>query len=731
MTIEIFALAMSAFFIAPNTVLAQMAPDMITDLTVSPTNSQCQMGKENLRADNISTLTEYVIVRNATGQPLPGKSVAALGEIDGMTITPGVVATDANGLAVFTIKSSKAGLANFLRVSVSGQQINCPQVKVVQCVDANNSTIETAVDNAPADNSTEISMTVYVRDGSNDPFIDYDPNVYLETNWTGKPEDVNMSPLSPQGATGGQVAFKIKSKGAGILTVTAKVDNVIFAKKATLTFTELVPVKMSDANSTVTKTSPLGAVLADDEHSASISVLVRDQNGKGMKGKNVTLVSPSYFVKVSAPQLTNDSGFAYFTVRSTITGNFAIGARVDETSLASKASVQFVKQTSLERSTFKVAPGSIKADGVESATAVVTVMDGDGNALSGKNVSISSTPKGVAVDAALVTTNEAGQASFKVWSSTPGTYMLKAAVESSLLTEQPTLVATGQSAAPPPTAASPAADATTGNANPTPAAPTASDRYSTFEAVPKLLSVGKVLSFILILKDTTAAPITGRTVQFMVTTNGVLKVSQVTTDAAGKGQLDIVVSQPGSVSTSILVDSARFVASATVVEGETATPPTAGQGTAQKPEKTTEPERPVFIVNVTSTVGTAAPGAQPAPSVPAYLPGKFVWNFALRKLTYQNPKTSTLLAMWDAKWAYGALRKQSMRVIDATLNKIPPSNSNSNSNTDVRKYYSGYVLSTANDQKRIWYVNPRDLKRYWFDGSAPSYEYLKRIAEQR
>jgi len=717
--IATLTLALPAFFVTPNPMHAQTAAPMGNN-AADTTASTCLMGGGPLISDGKSSITLAASLRNVAGQPLSGITVTAGGGMTGLTITPGVAVTDANGLANFTVTSSKPGETR-ISMGFQGQFISCP-VTVGQEADAAHSTVEVSPSTVPADGATPITVSVTLRDASDN--LIPKKGAWISGYWSGNANDLTKT---PSGATNlgtaypndaGKIIHTYTSKGPGTLTAMVKTEDGYAVKNELLIkFTEYVPAQLSSTLSTVTKSSPTGAVLADGEHAASITVLVRDETGKAMANKNVSLISPASAVHVSPAQTTNSSGYAYFTVNSTASGSYDIGALVDGTTLSSKASVQFVKQTSANASLIQFSPASIKADGAETATAEVTVKDEDGNLLAGKDVSLSSAPSGLQFNAALVTTDASGKATFSIKTSTAGTYAVKATVGSTILDAQATLTAT--------------APATSQTSNPT--APTtvtvqrASNYHSSFEAVPTLLPVGKIVSFVLKLRDTSGAAIANRTVSFMVTTNGVLKTQNVTTDANGKGQLDITVTEPGVISTSVLADDAKFIATATVV---------AATNPNEQPLPTASATTTGGNLTITPTQETtgatieAQPAAEEEAARPEPKPGRMLWIRDTDTVFYKHPRTLKVYEFNDAAEALVALKGASMRLSQSTFAKIPTAKQNSKKFLPTRRLYAGRLLVTANDKERVWYVHPDTLKRYWFDGSTGSYEFLKQLADK-
>lgn len=94
---------------------------------------------------------------------------------------------------------------------------------------------------------------------------------------------------------------------------------------------------------------------------------------------------------------------------------------------------------------------------------------------------------------------------------------------------------------------------------------------------------------------------------------------------------------------------------------------------------------------------------------------------------YINPKTLKRHPLPDsATDGFKLLKGLGLRVNKTALAKI--SMAAGDKKPKAGRSFLGRFLYTSQDSGRIWYVNPSGLRRYFFDGSGPSYQFLRSLA---
>jgi len=574
--------------------------------------------------------------------------------------------------------------------------------------------------------------------------------------------------IAPQEAitdtVGGSAKFSVKSTKPGNAVIHVQSGSV---SKDCLTI--VIGQKVDSTKSSLE--ASVYSAPADGSTPVVLTMTARDASGNPIPNRSITF-KPSWSggsngdinLPTNSVLITDHDGKAKLNVIASkpgvLGGNFVDAVDQQGASLLPgvefKTAVVPVLSTTLSTVT-KIAPaGSVLADGQAAAVIKVQVKDTDGQPMPGKTVSLLSL-SGPLTFSDAQTTDADGYASLAVRSTTAKNYTVTARVGDVSLAATVDIVFIGQTAT---NASSPAngSVSTTDNQQPaqnantpTHATPTSqatapppqttskqtvSEQRSSLMVLPTELTVGETMAFILTLKDVAGAPIANRYVELMVSINGEMKVRPVTTDAAGVARLDVEATEPGEISASAMVDSALFIASATAVKGTDASAKTASSEEASaKTVLATESNAPTSTngekvgvgLGVGEKIEILETKAIPEPQSKS---GKFVWNKASGILTYQNPASRKILKIWDARWGFGALRSQATVVSSATLKKIPQAAEKKANNMALRKRYAGQILVSSKTDKFVWYINPNDLKRYWFDGSAKSYAYLILVADK-
>jgi uncharacterized protein YgiM (DUF1202 family) len=213
-------------------------------------------------------------------------------------------------------------------------------------------TLSTVVANptsAPADNTTNINVTVTVRNTSNQPVVGAQVTLQPTPN-TGLTILAAATLISD---ANGQVAFAVRSSVAQTVTLNVAVsaaNNVILATKPVVTFTAAGAGTISETNSTVV--SNFNSIPADNQTAATITVTLRSTTNQPVAGKQVTLrASPALAsVSIQPPSGTSDAnGVVNFSVRASAQGQATFSAE------ATDDRVYFITQTATIQFT---APGT-------------------------------------------------------------------------------------------------------------------------------------------------------------------------------------------------------------------------------------------------------------------------------------------------------------------------------------------------------------------------------------
>ncbi len=272
-------------------------------------------------ADGISAVSLSVVIRDQFGNPVAGKAVQVIA-VPGTTtrIAPLVESThvpagttDPNGVAVFDAYDTAAEAVTFTATDttdhvVVGQTVSVTFVAGLPQV--SESSIAASPTSVPANGSSASTITVTIRDHNGNPV----PGQSIVLTAAGGTPSV--IPVSPTTNSSGKAIFNATDTNQQSVTFTATDTTEslpLVGESVTVAFGTPPPVTpvLADSAITTSRTS----VPADGNSTATITVLLNDANGFGLKGKAVTLDPTSGSSVVAAVNsTTNVDGNATFVV---------------------------------------------------------------------------------------------------------------------------------------------------------------------------------------------------------------------------------------------------------------------------------------------------------------------------------------------------------------------------------------------------------------------------------
>ncbi len=381
----------------------------------------------NVVANGGATSTVTVTVRDVNGNPVQGQTVqlASDGVLNSI-VQPGL--SDAMGVATGALASTMAELKTVtVLVNPGASQVQLLQqptvsfVANVSSISATNSTVTASPSNNVVANGASTSIiTITVRDANGNPVAGQTVSLAAtgSSNAFAQPGLTNSL-----GVTTGTVA----STTAEVKTVTATVNPggtpVVVSQQPAVTFIGDA-ANISATNSTAVA-SPVSGVIANGTDTSTLTVTVRDNNSNVVAGQTVSLASNGSSNSLVQPALSNGSGVTSGTIASntaelktlTVTINPGGSAVV----LSVTPTVNFdgdANDVSAGLSSAVALPlANVVADGSATSTITVTVRDGNGNALPGQVVQLSSSGSNNAFVQPAVT-NGSGVTSGTIASST-------------------------------------------------------------------------------------------------------------------------------------------------------------------------------------------------------------------------------------------------------------------------------------------------------------------------
>jgi hypothetical protein len=114
----------------------------------------------------------------------------------------------------------------------------------------------------------------------------------------------------------------------------------------------------------------------------------------------------------------------------------------------------------------------------------------------------------------------------------------------------------------------------------------------------------------------------------------------------------------------------------------------------------------------------------------ASLTGRLVIDSADNdRFWYVSPRDNRRYELgFNARQAQGTIQRLAMGISDANLNLIPRGKDSPIQDQTMSRRLSGYFLKAIESGGEIWYVNPLDLRRYYFLPTDISYRFLRSLA---
>ncbi|MCL5734933.1 MAG: IPT/TIG domain-containing protein [Actinobacteria bacterium] len=246
---------------------------------VSAANSTVGASPVSVVADGVTTSTITVTLKDASNNPVAGKTVT-LAKTSGPgspTVSAASGPSNASGVVTFTVKSTTAGADVFTATDTTDAVVITQTATVTFTagpVSASQSTVVALPTSVVADGATTSTITVTLKDANNNP-VSGKTVTLAKTSGPGTP---NIGAASGPSDASGVVTFAVSSTtaGADVFTATDVTDsNLVITQTATVTFT---PGPL-DHFAFATITSPQATGVA-----FSITITAQDVNNNTVTG---------------------------------------------------------------------------------------------------------------------------------------------------------------------------------------------------------------------------------------------------------------------------------------------------------------------------------------------------------------------------------------------------------------------------------------------------------------
>lgn len=231
------------------------------------------------------------------------------------------------------------------------------------------------------------------------------------------------------------------STSPGSTKVTAKLGGTTIATIGTATNSasltvNFVPGPVSATASTATANPT--TVASDGSSASTVTITAMDNYGHLLTNQMVSLNVSGSGNTVSTPAPTGANGQTTATLTSTVAETKTITVTIAGTQINEQPTVTFTAQgVSAANSTAVASPNSgIVADGVSTSTITVTALDGNGNPLSGKTVTLSVSGSGNILTQP-ASTGANGQTTGTLQSTVAQTKTITVTVDGTLINAQP------------------------------------------------------------------------------------------------------------------------------------------------------------------------------------------------------------------------------------------------------------------------------------------------------
>ncbi|WP_202632269.1 Ig-like domain-containing protein, partial [Yokenella regensburgei] len=366
-------------------------------------------------ADGKNAFTYTALVKDKYDNTLANAPVSWAVDAAGVTLSAPTTQTDSNGKATVKLLSGTRVVTDItVSAHSAAQAADIDADKKVSFTAGNiapdKSTLVASPDSITANGQAASTLTLTLVDVNNNPVTGAAGSLHASVAGL---DNVSVSNFAEQGATGVYVATLTGTR-AGIATITA----LSGSKKAstqtpTVTFSaDKTTVQIKDMT-----IAPDGAA-ADGKAANGVKVTVTDKQGNPVPEVTVTFSVNGGATLTTVNGVSDANGIATTTVTSTTTGRYTVTASVNgqattkETTFVADVATAHVSKVTLVGSI-----NSLPANGQSRFSYTVTVVDNQGNPVSGVKVTPKADKAGVTATAAGVT-DAGGQTTVTLTSST-------------------------------------------------------------------------------------------------------------------------------------------------------------------------------------------------------------------------------------------------------------------------------------------------------------------------
>lgn len=367
-------------------------------------------------SDGNDTATITALVEDTNGNPVPAGVVVNwatnIGSLEKTSST-----TDATGHAINKFKSMRSGVATISASSIAGSATT--QINVI--ADTNSFKVigvGSSLPQATANGTQTVQLIAVVQDvnGNNAP-------AGTTVNWT--TSIGNLGTVTSVTNANGEAINTITSTMAGVANITAVTSST--PKSGTVVF-----IADSTTAKVLSVISTPSIVLANGIVTSTIEAKIVDANNNVLGAGNSVNWNASIGTLSSNTSVTNNTGSAFVTIKSTVVGTSTITA-TSGTSNQTTTVTFTLDSTTAQISSLTESKTTIKANGSDIAVLTAIVKDINNNPI--PNATVNWTTTSGVLSATSTVTNSSGEAIVNFTDTITGTATITAAILNSTLSK--------------------------------------------------------------------------------------------------------------------------------------------------------------------------------------------------------------------------------------------------------------------------------------------------------
>jgi len=381
----------------------------------------------NATANGAAQVTLTATVLDGALNAVSGETVTFVQPAN-VTLSATTCTTNASGQCAVTATSATAATYSSAVSIGAGALNNSPAGFTFVAGAASNasSTVAVTGDNAIADGTAQITLTVTIQDGASNA-------VSGEIVTFVQPAGVNLSNTACTTDASGQCAITATSNIAATYSSAVSIGaGALNNSPAGFTF---LPRPADSSNSSVAVTG--NNAVANGAAQVTLTATVRDSVPNAVSGETVTFVQPAGVNLSSTTCITNASGQCAVTATSTVAAAYTSAVSIGAGALSnSPANYNFIAGAADSANSTVSVSGAATADGVSPVTLTAMVRDSASNAVSGETVTFVQ-PAGVTLSSTTCSTNASGLCTVTATSVLVGGYSSAVSIVAGILSNSP------------------------------------------------------------------------------------------------------------------------------------------------------------------------------------------------------------------------------------------------------------------------------------------------------